>query len=196
MAGTRTLQLHRPKNRKAAPTNGIVYPLDALYERAGIAGPAVKRTTAERIPSPYHSLLVHEKEMTATLERHFGGRVAVRVLSTFSKGRSYFRRVLLTMESTGRPVAMGAVRLALDAVAFSPAVRARILSQKVPLGRILSEAGVRYESIPTAFLEVTPNAEMMGVFWMSEPRRLYGRRTRLTVAGERIGDIVEIIPLV
>ena len=194
MPGTRTLQLQRQKNREAASTNGILYPLDALYARAGIIGPVVKRTTAQRIPSPYNGLLVHQNEMTSTLERHFGGRVTVRVLATFSRGRSYFRRVLLALENTGRPVSMGAVRLRLDA--FNPSIRARILGEKAPLGRILSDAGTVYESRPTAFLEVTPNAEMMGVFWMSEPRTLYGRRTELTVGGERIGDIVEILPLV
>jgi hypothetical protein len=47
-----------------------------------------------------------------------------------------------------------------------------------------------------AFFELTPNAEMLGVFWMSEPQALYGRRTELTVAGDKIGDIVEILPLV
>ena len=177
-----------------ASRHGILYPLDALYARAGIASPVVKQTPAERIPPPYHSLLVHENEMTFTLERHFGGRVAVRVLTSFSKGQSYFRRVLLAMESTGRPVSMGAVRLKLDA--FSPRVRARILSEKAPLGRILSEAGIQYGSHPTAFFTVTPNAEMMGVFWMPEPRTIYGRRTQVTVAGKNIGDIVEILPLV
>ena len=177
-----------------ASRNGILYPLDALYARAGIASPVVKRTPAGRIPPPYHSLLVHENEMTFTLERHFGGRLTVRVLTSFSRGQSYFRRVLLALESTGRPVSMGAVRLRLDA--FSPRIRARILGEKAPLGRILSEAGIQYGSRPTAFLAVTPNAEMMGVFWMPEPRTIYGRRTQVTVAGEKIGDIVEILPLV
>src|SRR5712671_3809095 len=101
-----------------ASRNGILYPLDALYTWAGIDGPAVKRTAPGRIPAPYNSLLVHESEMTATLERHFGGRLTVRVLASFSRGRSYFRRVLLALESTGRPVSMGAVRLRLDG--FSP----------------------------------------------------------------------------
>jgi chorismate-pyruvate lyase len=194
MSGTRTLQYQRHKSRETASTNGILYPLDALYARAGIIGPVVKRTTAERLPSPYKGLLVHQNEMTSTLERHFGGRVTVRTLATFTRGRSYFRRVLLALEKTGRPVSMGAVRLRLDA--FSPAVRARILGEKAPLGRILREAGVLYASCPTAFLELTPNAEMLGVFWMSEPQTLYGRRTELTVAGDKIGDIVEILPLV
>lgn len=194
MSGTRTLQYQRHKSREAASTNGILYPLDALYARAGIIGPVVKRTTAERLPPPYNSLLVHQDEMTSTLERHFGGRVTVRMLATFLRGRSYFRRVLLALEKTGRPVSMGAVRLRLDV--FSPAVRARILGEKAPLGRILSDAGVLYKSRPTAFLELTPNTEILGVFWMSEPQTLYGRRTELTVAGDKMGDIVEILPLV
>ena len=66
---------------------------------------------------------------------------------------------------------------------------------EAPLGRVLREGGP-YVSRPTAFLEVTPNAEMMGVFWMPEPRTMYGRRTQVTLAGDRIGDIVEILPLV
>ena len=46
------------------------------------------------------------------------------------------------------------------------------------------------------FLQVTPNAEMMGVFWMREPKTLYGRRTEMMQDGEKIGDIVEVLPLV
>jgi chorismate-pyruvate lyase len=172
----------------------MLYPLDVLYARAGTTVPDVARTTADRIPAPYHGLLVHQDEMTSTLENHFGGPVTVRVLSSFSRRRSYFRRVLLVLEATGRPVLMGAVRLRLDA--FSPAVRARILSGQVPLGRILRDGGIRYESRPTAYFTVAPNAEMMGVFWMPSPRTIYGRRTWVTLGDARIGDIVEIIPLV
>ena len=36
---------------------------------------------------------------------------------------------------------------------------------------------------------------MMGVFWMREPRTLYGRQTEVSLAGKKIGDIVEILPL-
>jgi hypothetical protein len=37
---------------------------------------------------------------------------------------------------------------------------------------------------------------MMGVFWMREPRPLYGRRTEVILDGEKFGDIVEVLPLV
>ncbi len=52
------------------------------------------------------------------------------------------------------------------------------------------------ESRPKLFLSLTPNPEMMGVFWMREPRTLYGRRTEMIHDGTKIGDIVEILPLV
>ena len=89
---------------------------------------------------------------------------------------------------------MGALRITLDP--FSPRIRAQILRREAPLGRILRDGGVDFESRPRAFLAITPNPEMMGVFWMREPRTLYGRRTEVMLEGEKIGDIVEILPLV
>ena len=132
--------------------------------------------------------------MTLTLERHFGGRVVLRPLSTFTEGGSYFRRVLLVQEYAGQPVEMGAIRMRLDA--FDDGIRRQILENEVPLGRILRDGRFEYRSRVKAFLAVTPNPEMMGVFWMREPRVLYGRRTEVVRKGARIGDIVEVLPLV
>jgi hypothetical protein len=136
---------------------------------------------------------VHERDMTLTLEEHFGGRVTLRALSTFSKGRWYFRRVLLVQEYSGRPLEMGAIRIDLDV--FRADVRAQIRRNQVPLGRLLRDAGVDFRSRPQRFLSVTPNPEMMGVFWMREPRTLFGRQTEVTLHGKKIGNIVEILPL-
>ena len=87
-------------------SDGLLYPLDLVYERAGIEIPRVEVVTPDDIPLPYRSLLVHDIDMTLTLERHFGGRVALRPLSTFTLGESYFRRVLLVQEYSGQPVEM------------------------------------------------------------------------------------------
>jgi chorismate-pyruvate lyase len=174
--------------------NGILYPLDLAYARAGIEPPGVRQSAPERLPLPYRSLLAHANDMTITLERHFGGRVVLRPLSTFVRGRSYFRRVLLAQEYSGRPVEMGAIRIRLDA--FSAKIQAEIRRHTVPLGRILRDAGIDFVSQARVFLEVTPNQEMMGVFWMREPRKLYGRRTEVLYRGDHVGDIVEVLPLV
>ena len=175
-------------------SDGLLYPLDLVYERAGIDIPHVEVVPPDDIPLPYRSLLAHDIDMTLTLERHFGGRVVLRPLSTFTLGDSYFRRVLLVQDYSGQPVEMGAIRMRLDA--FSDEIRGRILKNEIPLGRILREGRFEYASHVKAFLRVTPNPEMMGVFWMREPRPLYGRRTEVLRGGSRIGDIVEVLPLV
>ena len=172
----------------------MLFPLDFVYARSGVELPRVKAIEAGDIPLPYRSLLVHQIDMTLTLERHFGGRVALRPLSTFAHGPWYFRRVLLAQEYTGRPVEMGAIRIKVTA--FPERIRRQILRNDIPLGRLLRDGGVQYESRPKMFLSVVPNPEMMGVFWMREPKTLYGRRTEMMRNGAKIGDIVEVLPLV
>ena len=184
----------RPSRRAGVAQDGILYPLDLVYARAGVDLPRVRTVAPHEIPLPYRALLVHESDMTLTLERHFGGRVVLRSLSTFTIGEWYFRRVLLVQEYSGRPVEMGAIRMKLGV--FSARIRRQILANRIPLGRILRDSKVEYTSRPRAFLSVTPNGEMMGAFWMREPCTLYGRRTEMYQRGTRIGDIVEVLPLV
>jgi hypothetical protein len=132
--------------------------------------------------------------MTLTLERHFGGPVIVRPLATLRRGHWYVRRVLLAQAYSGKPVEMGAIRISVKG--FAERLQRQIFANEIPLGRLLRDAGVAFESRPRSFFAITPNAEMMGVFWMREPRILYGRRTEVFVDAEKIGDIVEILPLV
>ena len=190
---TRLMRARSTGRRAPASNSGILYPLDFAYTQAGVTLPKVKAISHEEIPLPYRSLLAHESDMTLTLEQHFGGRVVLRTLSTFTSGPWYLRRVLLVQEYSGRPVEMGAIRMKLDA--FSPRIQAQILRNEVPLGRILRDGGVDYKSRPRTFLAITPNPEMMGVFWMREPRTLYGRQTEIIQSGVKIGDIVEVLPL-
>ena len=191
---TRFTRVRPADHRAGAATNGLLFPLDVVYKRAGVALPKARSVSPDKLPFPYRALLAHESDMTLTLERHFGGRLGLRTLSTFRDGAWYLRRILLVQEYSGRPVEMGALRITLDP--FSPRIRARILRHEAPLGRILRDGGVDFKSRPYMFLAITPNPEMMGVFWMREPRTLYGRRTEVMVDGEKIGDIVEILPLV
>ena len=133
----------------------ILFPLDVVYRRAGIELPRARVASPYDIPLPYRSLLVHESDMTLTLEQHFGGRVALRVLSTYRSRQWFFRRVLLVQEYSGRPVEMGAIRV--DLGVLKPRVRSRILRNEVPLGRILRDEGAGFrtpvEGLPEDHLE-------------------------------------------
>lgn len=187
--------LVRPPPRRASrPARGLLYPLDYAYAAVGIARPSARLVAPEDIPQPYRALLAHEEEMTHTLEEHFGAALGIRPLWVASRGSWYSRRVLLVLEESGRPVAMGAIRLALES--FEAPVRARILQSDVPLGRVLRGGRAECLSRPRAFVAVTPHAEMMGVFWMREPHALYGRQTEVTLGGAKVGHIVEILRLV
>jgi chorismate-pyruvate lyase len=178
----------------AAGPDRLLFPLDVVYHSAGIEMPVAKRVAPEDIPHPYRGLLSHRSDMTQVLERHYGGRIIVRALSTSQRSRWYTRRVLLVQEYSGRPVEMGAIRIRLDV--FSARVRSQILKGHLPLGRIMRDGSLDYHSHPRAFFEITPNSDMMGVFWMREPRALYGRQTEVTLGGTKFGDIVEVLPLV
>jgi hypothetical protein len=180
--------------RFEAPRDGVLFPLDAVYERGGVVIPKICVVAPEHIPYPYRTLLVHTSDMTLTLERHFGGPLVVRPLSTARRGSWYVRRVLLAQSYSGRPVEMGAIRI--NVKGFSEKLQRQIFANVIPLGRLLRDGGVDFESRPRVFFAVLPNAEMMGVFWMREPRTLYGRRTEVFVGDAKIGDIVEILPLV
>jgi YbgC/YbaW family acyl-CoA thioester hydrolase len=57
-------------------------------------------------------------------------------------------------------------------------VRLQIQKNETPLGRLLRDGGVDFKSQPRVFLAVEPNNEMRGVFWMREPRTLYGTPDR------------------
>lgn len=193
------LRATRPARAAARPAtrrrvSSPLHPLDIAYTRAGLEAPAATPIAPDAIPQPYRSLLVHQRDMTLTLEAHFGGRVALRPLTTFTIGPWYYRRVLLAQEYSGRPVEMGAIRIRLAALPRK--VQAEIRRNRVPLGRLLRDAGVDFTSQPREFFAVTPNPEMMGVFWMREPRTLYGRRTEVLLGDRAIGDIVEVLPLV
>ena len=173
----------------------MLFPLDFVYARSGVELPRVKAIDPDDIPLPYRSLLVHRTDMTLTLERHFGGRVALRPLATFRARPVVFPASPARAGVHGPPGRDGrhphqGSRLSR---AHSEADPARTTFRSDAL---LRDGGVDYESRPTVFLSVTPNPEMMGVFWMREPKTLYGRRTEMIHNGAKIGDIVEVLPLV
>src|SRR2546422_402770 len=128
---------------------------------------------ASGLPEPYRGLLAHTEHMTVTMEAFYGSPVDVRVLEADRLGDFYHRRIVLTLHGTDRVVQYGLVRIDLN-LCSSP-VRAAILSQKIPLGRILIEHNVLRRIEPTAFLRVDPGPTVTQALRLSKPTPLYGR---------------------
>jgi chorismate-pyruvate lyase len=172
----------------------FVYPLDDLYARAGLPLPAIERIGGEEVPEPYRSLLVHQTDMTPTLEKFHGARIHLKILHREQRGDFYFREVALLLHESEKPVEFGANKVSM--VLFPPRARQLILEERAPLGRILRDCEIGHTTVAKAFFRVTPDDLICGVFGMKKPAPLFGRRaTILDLQKRPLSEIVEILPL-
>jgi chorismate-pyruvate lyase len=178
----------------AAPTAlPYVYPLDDFYARAGLPLPPIERIPGEQVPEPYRSLLVHERDMTPTLENFHGAEIHLKILNREQRGDFYFREVALLLDGSERPVEFGANKVSLGL--FPAKARQLILDERLPLGRILADCGIGHNTVAKAFFTVMPDALICSVLGLDQPRLLYGRRATIFDLQKRpLSEIVEILP--
>lgn len=176
-----------------AGTVAIAHPLDEFYARNGAELPVLKRIPAEHVPEPYRSLLVHQNDMTSTLENFHGQPIHLHVVGRDRRNGEYFREVVLQLDGSDKPVEFGAIKIYLDL--FPPQAQARILEERHPLGRILKEGGIEYRSRPQAFFRVSSDSLINRLLDLTEATNLFGRRNTLfDPEGRPLAEIVEILP--
>lgn len=171
----------------------LLYPLDDFYAASGWVLPPAGALAGEDVPQPARRLLVHDGDMTPTLEAFHGERIHLRVLARRQEGDTYAREVVLTLDGSHRPVEFGAIIIYLQH--FPPAARQLILEEQCPLGTILAQHRVEHTSRPLAFFQVTSDGFISGALGLGGPCLLYGRRNaHRNARGEVLADIVEILP--
>jgi chorismate-pyruvate lyase len=169
------------------------HPLDEFYAEAGRGRPVAEAVPAAAVPEPHRALLVHERDMTRTLEQHHGGRIHLRVLRSWHADGAYWRESVLELDGSGRPVEFGAIKIHL--ARFAEPWRGQILAEHRPLGGILNASGLAYTSRPTAFLRFAPDAFITAALGSASGRPLYGRQNALRdAAGGVLAEIIEILP--
>jgi chorismate-pyruvate lyase len=153
--------------------------------------PAYEVIPADDVPQPYHGLLVHEHHMTVTVEAFHQSPVDVRILARRQDGAFYSRKILLALQSTGRVVQFGIMRINLDLC--SAEVRAEIVAGRTPLGRILIEHDVlrRIELLELLRLDAGP--KQMAWFGLRRPRPLYGRLAVIHCDGRPAVELLEVV---
>src|SRR5688572_22213774 len=109
----------------------LLYPLDAFYARAGLVVPRVTQVPGEQVPEPYRGLLVHDRDMTPTLETFHREKIHLRVIGRRQDGDEFARLVVLTTDESELPVEFGAIAIHLQR--FPPAAREVILESRSPL---------------------------------------------------------------
>jgi chorismate-pyruvate lyase len=177
----------------AGAMEAIAYPLNEFYAQAGIALPSISPVPGDTVPQPYRTLLVHQNDMTPTLEQFYKTKIHLQILRRQQKGDLYFREVILLLDGSNRPVEFGAIKIHLDL--FPPEPRKLILEERLPLGRILAEHNVPHFSRPKAFLCIRADCFIRASLKFSGSPLVYGRRnTLINPEGRPLAEIVEILP--
>ena len=166
--------------------------LELFYRRLGLALPPMTRLAPDELPAPYRRLLAHSDDMTPTLEKFYGGRLDLTVLTRECTAINYRREVVLKLERNRRPVEYGAIGIHLQHL--PPSARRLVLEERHPFGRMLETEAIAHLSWPQAFFSVRSDAHMSRLLGAANPTTLYGRRN-VIVDGHRrlLADVVEIV---
>ena len=175
------------------PAFSISHPLDEFYAQMGLTLPPLQQVDGEAVPQPFKRLLVHNNDMTPTLEKFHQCDIHLRLLGRRRKGNEYFREVVLLLDDSERSVEFGAIKIYLSL--FTRPARRQILEERRPLGHILQECGVKHSSRPRAFLRLASDRFINEALRLTGANVLYGRRNTLSDPQERpLAEIVEILP--
>ena len=176
-----------------SPTSAVAYPLNEFYARTGFPAPPLQEVDGQEVPEPYRSLLVHQHDMTSTLENFYQRAIHLRVVSREQRGEEYFREVVLLLDGDDQAVEFGAIKINL--ARFPESARQQILEERRPLGSILKECALGYASRPKAFLRIASDKLISRLLNLTGTHVLYGRRNTLFDLEEQpLAEIVEILP--
>lgn len=182
-----------PELIETIPAVDLLYPLNEFYSQASLSLPLARRIHGREMPEPYRHLLVHDRDMTPTLEAAYDRKMTLRVLKYSFNDEIFSREIVLIPEGGDTPVVFGAIKIYLDE--FPAEARELVLERKLPLGTILESQGIRHFSAPDAFFEVDSDAFIEKALQMEAPARLYGRRNMLgNGTGRKLAQVLEILP--
>ena len=171
----------------------LLYPLNEFYAEASLALPFATRINGREMPEPYRRLLVHDRDLTPTMEAFYDRKMNLRVLKYALDHEVFSRQILLIPEGSETPVVFGAIKIYLDE--FPTAARDLVLERKLPLGTILESQAIRHFSKPDAFFEVEADDSIREALGIAGPATLYGRRNVLgNSTGRKLAQVLEILP--
>jgi chorismate-pyruvate lyase len=178
---------------EATMADSLLWPLNLFYSADGCARPSITPLFANQIPQPYRRLLVHENDMTPTLEAFHGGTIHLERLQFIDGKNETTREVILRMDGSEEPVEYGASRIFLDQL--NADARERVAEGVLPVGTILARCNCPHSARPGGFFRVAPIPIFDRAFGMPCEGSLYGRRnTLVSPDGNPITDVCEIMP--
>ncbi len=171
----------------------VLHPLDDFYQHQNQSPPAFRILDGDAMPEPYRHLLVHDRDMTSTLESFHGKPIHLQVLHRQITGDILHRQVVLRLDESNLAVEFGSIRVHLSR--FNEPWRSQVVDSYRPLGGILNRSGLGYSSRPSGFFAIDSDPFLAAALNMPVGIELFGRQNTLrTLAGKVIAEIVEILP--
>ena len=168
-------------------------PLDKTYVALSRPMPQVEFIDGQSMPEPYKSLLVHNADMTPTLEDFYQQAIELRVLEQQPNENILLRQVILVLHDVDHPVEFGAIKIHLSH--FTPEACHKILAGVVPLGAIFREQNIKHTCNPQSSFKIWPDQTMAGSLNIDEPQWLYGRQNiHRDLQQNTLAEMVEILP--
>ena len=181
-----------PDNWTIAAAKGMD-PLSFFYKRADMTPIELEPVVGEEMPEPYRELLVHDDDMTPTLEAFHKQRLYLYVLDQERDAKTCARQVILLGEESEQAVEFGAIYINMEPLPGQ--ARALVAQGHKPLGAILAEYEIAHRSAPKSYCKVAADETISDALQIERGQTLYGRRNQLlTEDGTLLAEVVEILP--
>lgn len=151
---------------------------------------SAEHVAKEATPEPYHRMLVHEHHMTISMESFHDCTVDVEVMASRFENGLYLRKIRLHRSGTKEAIQFGYVRFNLDFV--TEKVRAEILEERVPLGRILIQHNVFRHVDLGAILRFTAGPGLAEYLNVNVGQVTFGRLATIFCNGSPAIDLLEV----
>lgn len=184
---------HRSHELKT-PVPGRLVELTALLDSVEGAARDLGEFTEvspDAMPVKFQQLLAHNEHMTVAVEGFHDCPVSVQVLQSRTEDSIYIREILLRRTTDQHVVQYGIVRLQLNALSEAP--RQAILSEKIPLGRVLIEYNVLREVELVDLWKIVVGPKLAKHLQADIGSITYGRTAMIYFSNQPALELLEIV---
>lgn len=165
--------------------------VDLFFSNSSELG-SFSEVPASSVPDPYVKLLNHSSHMTVTQEEFHKCKVTVEVLDRRTDGIYYSRKILLRRATDNQIVQFGLVRL--NTQFLTDEVRAEIVSENIPLGRVLIEHNVMRHVKLLSLWEVNPGPYLVNELGFAADKKCFARTALIYCNGVPGVELMEMVP--
>ena len=173
-----------------------------LFAEPGPGFATFRNVDRAEVPEPACTLLDHTSHMTVAMEGLHGAPLGLRVVArardtgTAADQAPWYAREILLLSPQGALVQYGIVRINLDRVDRTTA--AAIRAGRIPLGRVLINAGLLREVHDVSLLEVRPGPRLASLFGgLPKPGvpspPTFGRVAEISLGGHPAVELLEVV---